>query len=83
MIDHDTFTELLPLLALDALEAPDAHQVLWHARSCDECGLELARYQWVTAALAPDGPPPRHLWHGIVAEIEGRPTGSLASVPEN
>lgn len=73
MIDHDTFAELVPLLALDALEAPDAHRALWHARSCDECGPELARYEWVTAALAPDGPPPRHVWDGIVAKIEGLP----------
>lgn len=70
MTDHDTFTELVPLVALGALEASEKHRVMWHVRSCDECGPELAEYEWVTAALTPDGPPPRHLWDGIVAEIE-------------
>lgn len=70
MIEHDTLAELVPLLALDALESQEEHRVLWHARSCDECGLELAQYERVSAALTPDGPPPRHLWDGIVAKIE-------------
>ena len=81
MTDHDTFAELVPLAALGALEPPDHHRVVWHARSCDECRPELARYESVTAALIPDGPPPRHLWDGIVAEIEAADTAPPPSQP--
>lgn len=70
MTDHDTFAELVPLVALGALEGPEERRVVWHARSCEECGPELAGYEEVTAALTPDGPPPRHLWDRIVAEVE-------------
>lgn len=70
MTEHDTLVELIPLVALGALEAAEEHRVVWHARSCEQCGPELSRYERVTAALIPDRPAPRHLWDGIVAAIE-------------
>ena len=76
MTDHETLAELVPLVALGALEAPGEHRVVCHARTCDECGRELAEYEEVTAALTPDGPAPRHLWDGIVTEIEAVSAGT-------
>ncbi|HEX6299251.1 MAG TPA: anti-sigma factor [Acidimicrobiia bacterium] len=70
MIDHDSVVDLIPLLALDALEGYEMHRAQRHARACDQCRRELARYESVSAALASEGPAPRHVWDRIVAAIE-------------
>jgi len=73
MIHHDSVVDLIPLLALDALEGHELRRAQSHARVCDQCGRELARYQSVSAALASEGPAPRHVWDRIVAAIEDQP----------
>lgn len=82
MTEHDTLVELIPLVALGALEAAEEHRVVWHARSCEQCGPELSRYERVTAALIPDRPAPRHLWDGIVAAIEAPPADTAPPANE-
>ena len=73
MIHHDSVADLIPLLALDALEGTEMYRAQLHARVCDKCGLELAQYQSVSAALVSEGPAPRHVWDRIVAAIEDTP----------
>lgn len=70
MIHHHPVVDVIPLLALDALEGTEMHRAKWHARVCDQCGRELARYQSVSAELASEGPAPRHVWDRIVATID-------------
>lgn len=82
MIDHDSVVDLIPLLALDALEGCEMHRAQRHARVCDQCGRELTRYQSVGAALAGDRPAPRRVWDRMVAAIEDHPDDHSPSADE-
>jgi len=69
MMTHDQILELLPLLALDALEGVELGEVEAHLASCDICSAELALHQSVTATFTADGPADVALWDRISKEI--------------
>jgi anti-sigma-K factor RskA len=49
---HEDYKEMLPALALSALDAEDAHVLNQHLAECDECRRELAGWESTAAALA-------------------------------
>lgn len=51
-MSHEEAAELLPLAALDALDADDQTSVLAHAAACPECGPALAALRDAAAQLA-------------------------------
>jgi anti-sigma-K factor RskA len=49
---HEEYKEMLPALALSALDAEDALALNQHLSECDECRRELAGWESTAAALA-------------------------------
>ncbi len=49
---HEEYKEMLPALALSALDAEDARVLQQHLSECAECRRELADWESTTAALA-------------------------------
>jgi len=60
---HEQLREALPMFALNALDAADAHEVSRHVGTCPECQRELTLLQVATTRLATSvaqvSPPPR------------------------
>jgi anti-sigma-K factor RskA len=49
---HEDYKDMLPALALSALDADDARALNQHLSECDECRRELADWESTAAALA-------------------------------
>ncbi|HET7114555.1 MAG TPA: anti-sigma factor [Pyrinomonadaceae bacterium] len=49
---HEDYKEMLPALALSALDEPEARALNQHLAECDECRRELASWESTAAALA-------------------------------
>jgi anti-sigma-K factor RskA len=54
---HEDYKEMLPALALSALDAEDARALGQHLSECDECRRELAGWEGTAAALARSAAP--------------------------
>jgi anti-sigma-K factor RskA len=54
---HEDYKEMLPALALSALDAEDARALNQHLSECDECRRELAGWESTAAALALNAAP--------------------------
>lgn len=76
-MDHDRILELVPLYALDALEADESREVESHLETCQVCVAELDLHQSVTAGFVADESAPSHVWDRIGAEI-AEPDASLS-----
>jgi hypothetical protein len=68
--DHDELFELVPLYALDALEADDLRRLGQHVDGCAECAAEVDRLRSAVAATVPDQPAPAPVWDRIAAAME-------------
>jgi anti-sigma-K factor RskA len=67
---HEQIKELVPLYALDALEADEFSTVEAHVGSCPDCAAEIDDSRAVAASLVPDAPAPAAVWDRIVETID-------------
>ncbi len=69
MTEHSRIQELIPLYALDALEANEVAEIETHLKACETCATELDSGRAVTSMLVADDPAPDHVWGRIEAAI--------------
>jgi anti-sigma-K factor RskA len=67
---HEQIKELIPLYALDALEAQEISTVEAHVESCPDCATEADESRAVAAALVPDASAPSGVWDRVVSGID-------------
>lgn len=73
---HEQVRELLPAFALDVLDPDEAHEVLAHLPTCEECRGELASLRQVTDALGTSVvqvSAPAALWASVLAAVRPSP----------
>ncbi|MEX0796204.1 MAG: anti-sigma factor [Acidimicrobiia bacterium] len=80
MTEHSWIQELIPLYALDALEANEVAEIESHLMECEICAAELDSHRAVASALVPDGPAPEHVWDRIQGAIATTGPAGSASV---
>lgn len=69
-MDHQAASDLLPALALDAVDADERHALEVHILGCPRCQTEIDGYRSVAAALGNQNMEvPPHLWDRIAAEV--------------
>src|SRR5688572_21922400 len=84
---HEDYKEMLPALALSALDAEDARAMNQHLSQCDECRRELSDWESTAAALAlsanPAEPSPqvRDRIMGAVRNVKQEPRQASRVVP--
>jgi anti-sigma-K factor RskA len=76
MMEHDEIKALLPLAAVDRLDADEARALEEHLEGCDECAAELREYREAAASLAmsldPSGVEER-IWSRIESRLHPAP----------
>jgi hypothetical protein len=75
-VTHEQVRELLSAFALDALNPDEAHEVLAHLPTCEECRDELASLRQVTDALGTSVvqvSAPAALWASVLAAVRPSP----------
>lgn len=80
MTEHSWIQELIPLYALDALEANEIAEIETHLMECEICADELDSQRAVTSAMVPDEPAPEHVWDRIQGAIATTGPAGFASV---
>lgn len=82
MIGHEEASELLELLALDAVDEPLAREVEEHVSGCVRCQSELDAYRHVAATLGNSVEPlPDSLWDSIALRLGERPAPTAVPMP--
>jgi anti-sigma-K factor RskA len=77
MTEHSLIQELIPLYALDALEANEVAEIEAHLMECEICAAELDSQRAVTSLMVADEQAPEHLWSRIESAIATTgPSGS-------
>ncbi|CAN5788694.1 hypothetical protein BH23ACT4_BH23ACT4_02930 [soil metagenome] len=80
MTEHSWIQELIPLYALDALDANEVAEIESHLVGCGPCSAELDSQRAVTSTMVPDEPAPAHVWERIESAIATTGSAGSASV---
>ncbi len=81
-MEHEEIKALLPLAAVDRLDADEARALEEHIRGCEECALELREYREAAASLAtildPAGAEER-IWNRLEARMHPAASSTRAA----